>query len=60
MVKSSLEKDEWKGRKYDISDNLFYFLDGRRVLQCDLVARIDERSNISIDKDHQDLRKELF
>ncbi len=56
-IRSMLGREEWRGRKYDVLDNLSYFLDERRVQQCDLVARVDASSNITIHKDHPDLRK---
>lgn len=59
-ILSTLQTDEWRATKYDILDNLWYFLDERRQQQCDLTVKIDDSSNIQIHKDHDELRKELM
>lgn len=41
-IKMELEiSDEWKTNKYDILDNLFYFIDEKRMDECDAVVTVD-------------------
>jgi hypothetical protein len=45
-----LQEDEWQSRKFDVLDNLSYFLDPRRTEHCDLTVKVSNALQFEIGK----------
>lgn len=45
-VTAQLKEDQWNQTKYDVLDNLCYFLDERRAQHCDLVIKVGENQDL--------------